>query len=179
MPTASSSLSAASRVTDKPPGKLTESGLTRVRYFEGQLLTTSDFQTEQEYHRAKLQRLTLSLVGYGVVSGLHVKLGTGSKSDAPVVSVSPGSGVAPNGEVLEICEPQRCTLSASVPRGFVSLRFNEEQGSDPSRITEAVAIEFHAQVPLDGIAIARLTRKTSKWVVDRKFKPVKARNAHS
>lgn len=69
---------------------MTESNLTRVRYFSGQLLTTSDFQAEQDYHRAKLRRLTLSLIGYGVVSGLQVKLGAGSTSDAPVVSVSPG-----------------------------------------------------------------------------------------
>lgn len=61
----------------------------------------------------------------------------------------------------------------------MTLRFVEEQGSDPSRITEAVAIEFHEQVPPDGVVIARLVRKASKWVVDRKFKPVKARNAHS
>jgi len=166
-------------VTDKSPGKLTVSGLTRVRYFAGQLLTADDFHTEQDYNRGRLRRLNLSLVGLGVVSGLRVKLGTGSMPDAPVVSVSPGTAVAPNGEELVICERQLCTLSASVPRGFVTLRFVEEQGSNPSRITDGVAIEFHVQVPPDAIAIARLTRKASVWVIDRKFKPIKARNARS
>ena len=154
-------------------GSATASGLTRVRYFAGQLLTADDFQTEQDYHRAKLRRLTLSVVGVGIVSGLHVKLGTGSKTDAPVVSVSPGSAIAPNGEELVICEQQLCTLSASVPRGFVTLRFVDEQASQASRISEGVAIEFHAQLPPDAIAIARLVRKATKWVVDRKFRPIK------
>jgi hypothetical protein len=154
--------------------RATPSGLTRVHYFAGQLLTSDDFQTDQDYHRAKVRRLTLSLVGLGVVSGLHVKLGTGSKPGAPIVSVSPGSAVAPNGEELVICEPQVCKLSASVPRGFVTLRFDEERGSNASRITERVGVEFNEKVPPDAIAIARLVRKAAKWGVDRKFKPIKS-----
>ena len=85
-------------------GCATPSSLTRVRYFTGQLLTSADFQEEQDYHRAKLRLLTLSLVGSGAVSGLQVKLGTGSQAAAPVISVSPGSAVTPHGELLVICE---------------------------------------------------------------------------
>ena len=111
-------------------------------------------------------------------SRLQVTIDAGSTAAAPVISVSPGIAIAPNGEELIIFENQLCTLSASVAQGFVTIRL-VEQATLPSRITEGVGIEFLPEIPPDAIAIARLARKGSKWVIDRKFKPIKARSARS
>ncbi len=162
------------------------SDLTRVRYYSGQLLSASDFQLEQDYHRDKVRLQNLALAGSGVVIGLEVSVDDGSVPNAPVVSVEPGSAVAPNGELLVLCEPRVCTFSATVSAGFVALRFSEhsvkrrgasvKNGQSPaSRISEGVAIEFHAQSPPNSVAIARLSRKASGWAVDLKFKPAKSR----
>lgn len=160
--------------------------LTRVSYYSGQLLSASDFQLDQNYHRDKLRLHNLALVGSGVVNGLEVSLDDGSVPNAPVVSVEPGCAVAPNGELLVLCKPRVCTFSTTVSGGFVALRFSEHSvksseassktgQSLASRIGEGVALEFHAQSPPNGIAIARLARKASRWAIDRKFKPAKSR----
>ncbi len=167
-------------------GCVEPSDLTRVSYYSGQLLSASDFQLDQNYHRDKLRLHNLVLVGSGVVSGLEVSLDDGSVPNAPVVSVEPGSAVAPNGELLVLCEPRVCTFSTTVSGGFVALRFSEHSvkrrgasekpgGSQASRINEGVAIEFHEKSPPNSVAIARLARKGSRWVIDLKFKPAKSR----
>ncbi|HLK05675.1 MAG TPA: hypothetical protein VKT53_14650 [Candidatus Acidoferrum sp.] len=45
----------------------------RLKYFYGQMLTASDFQTEQDFFREKLKLHNRCLHGYGVVCGLRVE----------------------------------------------------------------------------------------------------------
>ncbi|MEU1802868.1 hypothetical protein [Streptomyces sp. NPDC019937] len=61
---------------DAPP-------LRRLRYFHGQMLGARDFQREQDYHREKLKLRMRSLLGYGVVCGLHVEPAPRDEDDCP------------------------------------------------------------------------------------------------
>jgi len=46
--------------------------LTRLRYFNGQMMVANDLQAEQDYFRNKLKLLNRCLHGYGTVCGLKV-----------------------------------------------------------------------------------------------------------
>lgn len=59
-------------VAPSPGNCDTSAGLTRPRYFNGQLLTADDLQAEQNYFREKLRRHNRCLHGWGVVRGLEV-----------------------------------------------------------------------------------------------------------
>ena len=47
--------------------------LERLIYYKGQLLTSRDFEDQQEYHRKKLQQF-VQRFPYGIVKGLNVRL---------------------------------------------------------------------------------------------------------
>ena len=77
--------------------------MERVNYFEGQLLTQSDFTDEQEYHLGKHRRHNLFLHGWGVVCGLLVV----PHPDKPTsVMVEPGLALDPWGREIVVTEPQ-------------------------------------------------------------------------
>jgi hypothetical protein len=105
-------------------------GLTRVNYFSGQSLTADDFQTEQDYFRAKHRRHNRMLLGAGIVTGLEVALDSSSSDDQPVVSIGAGYAIAPDGEELSVPAPQLCRLCAAASSGFVTLQYVERL-SDP------------------------------------------------
>ena len=48
--------------------------MKRVRYFDGMLLSTADFQAEQQYLREKRKMHNRCLHGFGVVCGLDVSM---------------------------------------------------------------------------------------------------------
>jgi hypothetical protein len=51
--------------------------LKRSGFFDGRLLTPEDFQREQQYVREKLKRHNRTLHGFGIVSGLKVRIDSG------------------------------------------------------------------------------------------------------
>ncbi|HET9805004.1 MAG TPA: hypothetical protein VFP96_17320 [Candidatus Acidoferrum sp.] len=166
------------------PGTCLNPALERPRYFYGKLLTASDFQDEQTYARNMMKRHNRCVIGTGVVSGLLVSLDPASPSkDKPAIVVTPGSAIAPDGQLLCICEPLRCLLTAHGSTGYVVLRYCE-RAIDPvpalsgateyARIEEGLAVAFEEQLPEGGIAIARLKRTAGRWTVDRKFRPRRA-----
>jgi hypothetical protein len=156
-------------------------GLTRPRYFAGQLLTASDFQTEQDYFREKIRRQNRCMYGYGIVSGLQVTLDSDSAAGKhPVIRITPGCAIDRNGELLTVCEPLRCALNACEPSGYVIVRFFEATidplftaagANEPSRIKEEVSIDFVKDVPTGSVAIARLERAGGTWLLDSVFQP--------
>ncbi len=130
-------------------------GLTRVRYFDGQLLSADDLRAEQDYFRQKSRLQNRWLHGTGVVTGLTVTLDPVTAEEAePVVHVGPGCAIAPDGELLRV--ETGCVarfISASASTAFVVLRFVERPMMpaaagvtqvEPSRIEEGVAIEITA-----------------------------------
>jgi hypothetical protein len=162
-----------------------DSGLTRPRYFSGRLLTASDFQEEQDYTRETMWRHNLCLHDPGIVKGLRVTL----DADAPAgggfaIVVSPGCAIDYTGRELCLCEPLRCTLRVRSTSGYVVLRYAEhhidpvpslEDGrpAEPSHIKEGVALDFTENLPIDGVALARLIRSGRQWRLGRKFHPAK------
>lgn len=49
-----------------------KSGRERLRFFEGQLLTSDDFVAEREYLRERMRTQNRMIRGWGVVCGLSV-----------------------------------------------------------------------------------------------------------
>jgi hypothetical protein len=148
-------------------------GLTRVRYFSGQLLVADDFQAEQDYYRAKHRRHNRMLLGAGIVTGLEVALEPSSSDEQPVVSVGAGYAIAPDGEELFLPTPRVCRLCATISSGFVTLQYVErisdpiapmrEGGYQASRVQEGVLIGFAESPPENAIGLAKLERDNRTW----------------
>lgn len=160
------------------------SGVRRVRYFDGQVLTADDLLEEQTYHRTRRRLHNRCLHGSGIATGLDVTLGPNSTAGEPEVRISPGSAITPVGEELVLWEVRVCRLSACGASGVVALRFVErgvlptptpaQGGVEFSRIEEGVAVEFASGEPQDAVAIARLDFVNGAWRVDPGFQPAHA-----
>jgi hypothetical protein len=93
--------------------------LERVNFFNRQLLTAEDMNTERDYFLQKLRRHNRFLHGWGVVCGLAVKA-------APVVAapwrVQVGSGYAlgPYGDEIFVADPVYFDLAACLSGGITS-----------------------------------------------------------
>lgn len=74
--------------------------LKRPRFFSGRLLTPADLELEQQYVREKLKRHNRTLHGFGIVSGLKVKMNAGE------IVVEPGLALDCEGNELLIETPQ-------------------------------------------------------------------------
>ena len=106
----------------KPTKTCQEPGLTRPRFFSGQVLTEKDLKDEQEYHRAMARRLARAALGFGVVNGLDLTVSEGS------VVVSPGRAVDNAGNLLELGRPCEIELPPPSPEEwFVFLGYEEEE----------------------------------------------------
>lgn len=105
----------------------------RVRYSEGMLLDSTDFQDEQSYHRLRLSTVLARLHGFGTVAGLKVEavkkggaLPDGTERAAEdVILVHPGLAVDRAGRLVEVPTPRTLRinrwfdgLSTGLPRTF-------------------------------------------------------------
>src|SRR5262245_4534501 len=141
--------------------------LTHPHFFNGQLLTAADFQSEQDYTRKKMRLHNRCIFGAGIVGGLRVTVDSGcSKKNEPVITIAPGCAIDPCGEQLSVCEAFRCVLRARTSSGYVVLRYNERGidlvptstgAQEFSRIEEGVAFAFEEKPLPEDVAIARLT----------------------
>lgn len=78
-----------------------------ANFFNGRILTADALQTEQDANRRQRERLGQAL-GAGVITGFEVELvDPGAADRYPVVSVSQGLALNPNGQLL--------TLAADIP----------------------------------------------------------------
>jgi hypothetical protein len=147
----------------------------RPRYFAGQILDPATLEAEQDYHRDKLRRHNLALHGFGVVSGLGVRVEAGS--DGPRVVVDPGYAIDPLGDeqALPRCAALRIPVAAS--EAFVSLRGWERPFApvptlkcpEDSRIEEACVIAISRCIPATAVALAHLVGGPDGWAVDTEF----------
>jgi hypothetical protein len=79
-----------------------------VNYQLGMVLGVDDFQAEFTYLSDRMRRIVRDLIGYGVVSGLHVTIGTEIDERGPRLQVSPGGLVTPSGQLVCI-SPAQCS----------------------------------------------------------------------
>ena len=168
----------------------------RVHYFNGQLLSVTDLQAEQNYHRDAQRRHNLVFHGMGVVSGLKVSLGKdGSRA---LVTVAPGHAVDPHGNLISLCDPFQVALPAPKAALLVKIRYTESL-TDPvpstsgdtgdethfSRVEEGAEVVLvaatdtattaktsraRAAMPEESVALARLVPARNGWRLDRAFK---------
>ena len=175
--------------------------LKRLRYVLGQLLTAESLELEQNYFREKLKRHNRTLHGFGIVSGLKVKVQSGQIIVAP--------GLALDCEGNELVVPSRQTVAAATTTDeqrsvYVSIRYVEEltdeipiaqepaagsneNATEASTITERVAIELtnenfnrgHRHLRARWLAcgrphaltIAKLKYSAQGWRVERGYRP--------
>lgn len=145
----------------------------RPRYFEGQLLSVSDLEAEQQYHR-DMRYLHNRLHGYGVISGLDVEVSRGR------VHVSPGLGIDLLGR--EIVVPTALTIRLEPRRNAqrwvrdLVIAWHECQ-ADPATSSDGgvqytrwveqpqLGLVARGRAASEALALARLTR-TSRGAVD-------------
>jgi hypothetical protein len=163
------------RATMSPCREL--SPLTRLRYFHGRLLSPDDLALEQRYVRDKQRRHNLLLHGVGIVQGLEVTVEPGP-GDAPVIAVSPGVAVGPDGEELVVCERITSNIAAGQSPSLVILRLVDRPGAvvpapdgeEASRIEEVVELHvLHEPRPGDAV-IGRVEQVDGAWRLDPEFK---------
>lgn len=152
--------------------------VTRPHFFSGRLLDVDTLTAEQDYYREKLRRHNRALHGYGVVTGLSVRVDPGGS----LVVVDPGYAINAVGE--EICVRHRATLAAPATGdgAFVTLRYWEhlhpaagEMPEEARWIEEACVIGIAPAVTAPAFALARLIRSAGHWQVDRAFAPPRVR----
>ncbi len=156
--------------------------LKRPLFFGGRLLDAATLTAEQDYHREKLRRHNRALVGYGVVSGLAVRVEPTGDAGDPAgnrIVVEPGHAIDRRGE--EICVS--CRVTFATPRqgdsAFVTLRFWERDcppppaagGIPPTKpcVEEACIFGISPAVVAPAFALTRLLRAAGRWQVDPAF----------
>jgi len=155
--------------------------LKRPRYFSGRVLGAADFTAEQDYHRGKLRRHNRALIGWGIVSGLAVRVG---QTGVPRIVVEPGYALDPNGEEISVPLPVALVPPAAGDVAFVTLRYWEnpcppvpalEGELEAPCVEEACVIGIKPDVVAPAIALARLVRSAGSWQVDASFQPPRVR----
>jgi hypothetical protein len=166
-------------------GPVSEAGrgnLKRPRYFSGRVLGAADFTAEQDYHREKLRRHNRALIGWGIASGLAVRV---AETGVTRIVVEPGYALDPNGEEISVPLPVELLPPAAGDVAFVTLRYWEspcppvpalEEGELESPcVEEACVIGIKPDVVAPAIALARLVRSDGRWRVDPTFQPPSVR----
>ena len=87
--------------------KLSFPFLKRNNYFFGKILTSADFQAEQNYSITKQRLINRTLFGMGVVSGLEVK----ADKSVGIIRVSEGFALDGYGREIVLQIPMACNIN--------------------------------------------------------------------
>jgi hypothetical protein len=157
--------------------------MERLRFFDGQLLTSKDFQAEQDYQIEKRWLHNRMLHGFGVVDGLAVSIDDGPDS---AVFVSPGFALDRLGREILVEGPVRVDLGTCTSDFcFVTIEFTEvlthpvlaKNGvQEFSRVTEGYSVGIATDDPADStnasqLCLARVIREDGLWLVDESYCP--------
>lgn len=93
----------------------------RTRYFQGRLLTAEDFEREQTYFLDRSRRHNRFLHGWGIVTGLDVKLNRRSRE----IEISPGLAIDCAGNEIVVPSVVCMKLPAAAQELFVALSYRE------------------------------------------------------
>jgi hypothetical protein len=158
--------------------------LKRPSFFDGRLIDAATLQSEQDYHREKHRRHNRNLHGFGIVSGLEVRVDATAGADGDSIVVDPGYAIDRSGEEIAVSECVRLALPADGDAAHVSLRHWDHPGAEvPSQgtlnvsdVDEACAIAIVRDVLPSALSIARLVRVDGHWSVDSAFVRTRARS---
>lgn len=126
----------------------------RVHYVEGMLLGADDFVQDQVHHRERLHASARAALGYGTLSGLQVGRQMGDRG--PEVSVSPGLGLTPLGELVQICEAQCASLNDWLAQEAVRTAVQARlAGNSPpgSGLLQVHVVLCHAECKTDSVPV--------------------------
>lgn len=93
-----------------------------VNYTVGMVLGVDDFTQEFAYLSGRNRRIVRDLLGYGTISGLHVRVD--GESNNPRVVVEAGVAVSPGGEIIRVTPAQCAMLSDWVSENAAEVRNN-------------------------------------------------------
>lgn len=155
---------------------------SRLRYFEGRLLTADDYRAEQEYFLHKHRRHLQAFHGSGVVSGLRVE----ESAAGDAVTVSAGLAVDAEGREILLAEDSCVTVGAQdsgvlfvlieyAERGIDPVPSAPGSAAEPSRTEEGCRVTIEASPSAGSVPIARLTHTGSGWQVDAAYLPPRTR----
>lgn len=161
---------------------------SRLRYFNGKVLSADEMTAEQNYLLVKQRLRNRFTLGEGIVSGLSIALG--KKGSGQEVLLSPGLAIDPAGN--EICVPETitCVLPSSGARTYVCLRYVEAEadpvppipldsdgidiGVQNGRIEEGYEMIFEPTLPAPPaltLSLALLLWKRKRWTISSSFRP--------
>jgi len=132
---------------------------TRLRFFDGQILSAGDFETEQAYHLEKRRLHNRFVHGPGVVTGLEISV------DGPSITVSPGFALDPFGNEILVEQPVRLSAAGHSGKGcYVTIRYTEtladpvptSDGSEFTRVIESFAVELSESPAQDALVLGHL-----------------------
>jgi hypothetical protein len=161
------------------------STLIRLNYFSGRILTAADFQAEQDYIVGRLRRHNLIAHGAGVASGLRVSIS--KKDGSTVIVVSPGTGIDPAGNEIELCERHEIPVGLTGKIFLVVVRqvdrpidhtpaLGVEGAMAFARVAEDTGIALIESNPnAEDLILARFIKVRSAWRRDLKIKPKRLR----
>ena len=163
-------------------GGVSGSGYESVRrplFFTGQLLDAAALAAEQDYHREKRRLHNRALLGYGVVSGLGVRVESATDPDGARIVVESGYAIDRRGEEISLPRGARLRVPKHGDSAFVTLRFWEHVCPSPPpaervpsgipAVEEACVIGVGPSVSAPGFALTRLLRSEGLWQVDPAF----------
>jgi len=119
-----------------------------VKYNLGMVLGVADFEQEYTYLSAHDARAVRDLIGYGVVSGLHVTVETGERG--PLVQVAPGEAVTPSGRLVCVT-PAQCAYLNDWLAGH--RREVEQVGFSPPSTLPLSVVACYRECPTDDVPI--------------------------
>lgn len=170
---------------------------SRNRYFQGRLLSASDFEAEQTYLRDKQRFRNLYTLGIGVVAGLSVT----TSNHGTCLSVTPGYAIDDLGREICVPSPIECVLPNTGTRLRATISYVEIDSEpttsalspDPfgpghpvehTRVHEGFELTLTPISPAklgrvrnsqDGLSpsltLAILQHKGKRWIVHRASKP--------
>lgn len=160
------------------PGPGHES-VKRPLFFTGQLLDAATLAAEQDYHREKRRLHNRALLGYGVVSGLGVRVESAGDPEAARIVVDPGYAIDRLGEEIALSRGATLRTPKQGDTAFVTLRYWEHVCPTPPpaesappeipAVEEVSVIGIGPSVAAPALALARLLRSDGHWLVDPAF----------
>ncbi len=153
----------------------------RPLFFAGRLLDAAALAAEQDYQREKRRLHNRALLGYGVVSGLGVRVEPATDPDTARIVVKPGYAIDPHGEEVFLSRGATLCVPKHGETAFVTLRYWEHAcrvapsaecvSPEIPAVEEACVIGVGPSVIAAALPLARLLRSDRLWRVDPAFAP--------
>jgi hypothetical protein len=121
-----------------------------VNYQLGMVLGVDDFQAEFTYVSDRARRIVRDLIGYGVVSGLHVTAGAQTDDRGPRLQVSPGGLVTPSGQLVCISPAQCAYLNEWLRANRAEI---DVLASPPPSVLELAVVACYRECETDDVPI--------------------------